>query len=284
MTILSVDRSWSRRGSSYGSQDGIDWAATFTDGYQIVHTYDTLETDILLATGVPRVGDLFPGTFAICKKVSLSKVGQLMSIAVCEYDGQSGPTGVADNPLNQRPKYVWSDVVTNEPINQDVNGKPIVTVNGEAIEGVTMEIADQVLSVTRNFALFSPWITHQYRHSVSSDSFAFYPAGTARLISFSAESQEGPRFTYWSVNAKIQFRFPYNTTPDKAWHARVLHEGFNAKLGTKKNIPAPNGVGQPTMTKVLLKADGTLEDNPNNAIWLYFPRYKPLPYAALGLL
>ena len=89
-------------------------------------------------------------------------------------------------------------------------------------------------------------------------------------------------FTYWSVNAKIQFRFPYNTTPDKAWHSRVRHEGFYEKIGTKVVKAAVNG--EPVVKPVLLKADGTRETNPDNAIWLYFPRYKPLPYAALGLL
>ena len=283
MPVLSVEKSWSRTGSSYGSQDGYTYTATFSEGYQVVHTYDTTEEEILFATGIPRVGDLYPNTFAICKKVgNVSKVGQLMSIVPVEYDGQVGPTGIADNPLNHRPKYSWTDATTNEPIDQDVNGQPIVTVNGEPIEGLTMEVADQVLTVQRNFALFSPWLTHQYRHSVSSDVFATFPAGTARMIAFSADSQDAATFSYWSVTAKIQFRYPYNTTPDKAWHSRARHEGFYEKIGTRIVKAAVNG--EPVVKPVLLKADGTRETVAANAIWLYFPRYTPLPYNALGLV
>ena len=284
MGVLNVEKSWSRTGSSYGSQDGYTYTATFSEGYQVIHTIDTTEEQILFATGIPRVGDLYPGTFAICKKVGdVSKVGPLMSIVPVEYDGEVGPGGVVDNPLNHRPKYSWTDAVSNEPIDQDVDGKPICTVNGEPLEGVAMEVADLVLTVQRNFALFSPWLTHQYRHSVSSDTFVSFPAGTARLIAFSADSQDAATFSYWSVTAKIQFRLPYATTADKAWHARVCHKGFKVKVGSQI-VPAEGGAGMLSTTPVFLKADGTLETNKDNAIWLYFPRYKPLPYNALGLV
>lgn len=206
-------------------------------------------------------------------------------MVIVSYEGEVGPSSITDSPLNKIPEPVWEDVGSDAAIDSDWDGNPVVTANGEAIHGVTMEIADQVVTIKRNYALFSPWITHQYRHSTNSDSFYNYAAGTARLVGFSATPQKFTAATYWEVVARVQFRFPFRTTPAKAWYARVLHQGLMVKGADGKITRAidPKTKNE-TAVPVLLKADGTKETNAANAVWLEFKRYNSLPYSVLGLL
>ena len=86
------------------------------------------------------------------------------------------------------------------------------------------------------------------------------------------------------MTASIRFRYPFNTTPEKAWYARVRHEGFYEKLSDGRIVRAIDDNGEPTTKPVLLKEDGTRETVSENAYWLEFKRYQPLPYNVLGLL
>lgn len=193
-------------------------------------------------------------------------------------------TGKANNPIEEKPIYVWGDTNSSEPIDEDWDGNPIVTANNEPIEGVTMEVADTVLTVRRNFRQFSPWLTSQYRHSVNSDTFASYPPGTARLVKYNAELKwDDTDNGYWDVSATIQFRYPYNTTNEKAWYARVRHEGYYEKVGSII-VRAVDDHQEPVTKPVLLKADGTRETDPEAAVWLEFKKYQPLTYSSLGLI
>jgi len=284
VTILEVKKAWSRTGADATTNDGQTFRLTIEEGYQITHSADATDIEIMSANDLPLITSKHPDCYAICKRIGpLSKLGPIYSIVGVGYEGQFGPGQLNDHPINKRPEYTWSDTTSNESIDSDWNGNPIITANGEPIQGGTMEIADQTLTVTRNFALFSPWVTHQYRHSVNSDAFASYPPGTARLVGFSATKEYSNDFEYWSVNARIQFRYPYNTTPARAWWLRVRHEGFQER----KNgviVRALDKRGDPEPRPVMLRLNGTRETNETLAYWLEFQRYQSLPYAALGLL
>jgi hypothetical protein len=47
---------------------------------------------------------------------------------------------------------------------------------------------------------------------------------------------------------------------------------------------ARDGQGQEVTKPVLLKTDGTLETNPNSAVFIHSQVYGSLPYSALGLI
>lgn len=288
MAIVSVDKGWSRTSSEGSSSDGKTFSVAFTEGWQVVHSADATEIEILNAPGLPQVRDFYPSTFVPCTKVGpVSKLGPIYSIVMIQYDGEVGPAGTQDPPENKLPEYTWSDTTSSEEVDQDVDGNPIVTAAGEPISGVTMDIADQTLTITRNYITFSPWLTHQYRHSVNSDTFASYPAGTARLVGFSAtnELSDNGAYQYWKVNAKVQFRYPYNTTSAKAWYSRVRHEGYYClKAGIDGKQRAVDATGMPVTKPVLLTTAGYEEKVADNATWREFKLYQALPYAALGLI
>lgn len=290
MPVDSVTRMWSRFGSSLSRQDKKK-ARTIRDSYQVVHTADTDPGEIETAAGIPRIGDNYPGLiYVYCDSIELSPVSPIFTIVSVSYKGEIGPAGDEDSPLNAPPEISWSDTETDEPTDEDINGKPIVNVNGEPIDGVTMKIADNIVTIKRNFLTFNPYVTGLYRHSVSSDSFLGYPPGTARLIRYSAKNTfYNDNQSYWEVTGSIQFRLGIRTTDDKAWYKRIRNEGFYEKVTDPFSsqqiiVQATDGNGKPVTKPVLLKADGTRETNPDNAHWLEFQVYRSLPYQGLGLI
>ena len=128
---------------------------------------------------------------------------------------------------------------------------------------------------------------NQYRHSVNSDTFAGFAPGLGRLVRFSAkQGYDVDAGGYWTVNASIQFRYPYNTSSERAWYARVLNEGYYVKATASddKTVLGIDNNKKDTTKPVLIKEDGTQEFDPDNAHWLEFKIYTPLPYNALGLI
>lgn len=293
MTILDVEQAWSRStGGVTVTADGKTATAKFSEGWQVVHDVAASDLEILDAIGIPQISDYKTGTYVPCVGLSIEKRGLLYSLVKVDFEKSISRTensqgnDWSQSPLSAPPEIEWSDETSTESIDQDADGNAICTENGEPIYGVTVELPDPVLTITRNFSAWNPHIIHQYRMSVNSDTFASFPAGTARLVSAPAKLIFDQQYgSYWRVTARIRFRYPYNTTSDKAWYARVRHEGFLIKDGTDivhatDDASPPNKV----VTPVLLKADGTRETNPANANWREFKRYFPLPYANLGLL
>jgi hypothetical protein len=216
---------------------------TASQGWQVVHTYDATELEIKNATGVSQLGSLYEDTFAVCKKQTVSKVGPIMSIVACEFDGEVGSETINDNPLNAPVEFDWGQAMSTEPIDSDVNGMPIVTANGEQIVGQTMEICDSVLNMRKNFATFSPWLQQAYLHSVNSDVFANFAAGTGKMKSLVAKEMRFKDLQYFEVSASVQFRYPYNTTAARTWWGRSRHEGFYERPASSSVVSFSGGGG-----------------------------------------
>ena len=363
--VGNAEKMWSRTAGSINAIPGNRRSVKIREAWSVAldDPNDVVQT-VLAAPNLPQLCDSFPDANLI-KVVSRNptRISPIYWIVEISYEGEAGPTGESDSPINAPPEYVWSDVESDEPIDEDVNGNPIVTVNGEPIDGVTTKVADVVLQVKRNFLDFSPAIQHQYRHSVNSDTFAGFAPGIAKLTKMNARrAWQNGCGDYWEVNATIVFRYPWRTTPERAWYARVRHEGYYVRKGVTVSFSGGNGYGasgyaiidssgtvtnivvtnpgvgyttQPTVTisstdgegsgatasaqiafgrvvsvnvtaggteytsyvaravddtgeptnkPVLLKANGELEPNSNNAIWMEWQRYTPLPYNALGLV
>jgi hypothetical protein len=161
-----------------------------------------------------------------------------------------------------------------------------MTVNLEPVDGLSMDVADQVVVITRKFLSINTAGIAAYRRATNSDTFLGWPPGTARLIGFSAKN----RFVYnglqeeWNVTARIQFREPFaNTTNAQAWYKRWRHEGLYISSGGIVRR-ATDAQGQEMTKPVLLKVDGTQETNPDNAYFFHTQVYGSLPYSALGLI
>jgi hypothetical protein len=292
MTINSVTEMWSRQGSSAKLQNNFrKLDCTFRKCFQVVHSVNATVFEIYAATDpttgvhIPFKGDLFEGTQTVyAREVSPQKVSPILSLVDVQYEGEIGPAGPEDSALNAPPVIDIDWMESEEEIDEDFDGYPIVNANNEPIEGVKADIFDMVVNIQRNFATYNTYLIAPYHRATNSDTFNGWPPGTVRIKTKAKQvltDTEG----YWQVSAQARFRYPYRTTPDKAWYARVRHEGFSVRgVAGGPIFRACDGYQRPVSKKILLKADGTRETDPSNAYWLEIKKYGSLPFSALGLL
>jgi len=279
---------WSRQNGTAESPDGRQRILTMQRAFTVtLAASDPLEV-VYTSSGLPLVGDLYPGTFAIdCKTLTPERVSPIMAIVTVNYSGEAGPSELGSSPIDLPNSIEWGGTTTDEAIDEDWNGKPIVTVNGEPIEGLTERITDDTVTIERAFLTVNRYALRAYRRATNSDTFLGWPPGTARIMDDNAKAVfVGGVIKYWNVRATIQFREPFRTTPDKAWWKRVRHEGVLVRdnPGDDPHIAWDKKTKTPVTKPVLLKADGTEETDPNNAHWLEFATLGSLPYNALGLI
>tara|TARA_R110000822_G_scaffold17178_3_gene57945 strand:+ start:631 stop:1479 length:849 start_codon:yes stop_codon:yes gene_type:complete len=282
MSVVNVTKMWSKNGGSLSSRllSSIDQVWSNTEGYQVLTTAGTQEDAVVAASGIPRIGDQHStGINSYCEKVDPQQISPIFWTVTVSYRGIVNDSSV---------EVEWSDSTSTEPIDRDINGYAIVTANGEPVDGLSMDISDQVVVIRRKFASINTASIGAYRRSTNSDTYLGWAPGTARLIGFSAKN----KFAYgglaeaWDVTARIQFREAYaNTTPAQAWYKRWRHEGLWLK-NPNGGLPirAIDGQSQPVSKPVLLKLDGTQETNPNAAYFFHTQVYGSLPYSALGLI
>ena len=280
MSVVDVTKMWSKNGGSLSSAklSSIDQVWSNTEGYQVLTTIGTQEDAVVAATGIPSIGDQHStGIASYAASVGAEQISPIFWIVTVAYRGVMDDVAV---------DVEWTDATTTEPIDRDINGYAIVTENNEPVEGLSMDVADQIVVITREFNTIDTAGIAAYRRATNSDTYLGWAPGTARLVGFSAKN----RFAYggiqesWKVTARIQFRQPYaNTTNAQAWYKRWRHEGLYVNVGGIVQR-ARDGQGQEVTKPVLLKTDGTLETNPNSAVFIHSQVYGSLPYSALGLI
>jgi len=281
MSVTDVTRMWSRSGGNYQSQkfDQFDTTYTLQEGFQVLTTVDTEAAEVLAHADVPKAGDQHPsGVQAFVRNRSPERISPIMWMVVVDYEGYDFDLGSMD--------LSWSDAETSEPIDRDYNGYAIVTVNGEPVEGLTVQIADPIVTVKRKFLYVDQYAIGPYRHAVNSDWFLGWPPGTARLVGWESDAKfkYGGQLDLYDVTARIQFRYPFaGATAAQAWYKRWRHEGIYVKIdGVLQR--AKDHLGQEVSKPVLLNEDGTQKTNPDTAIFRYTQVYGSLPYNALGLI
>jgi len=276
---------WSRNDSEASSENGIKKYLSFREGYSVtLDASDPIET-VYQAAGLPLVGYSYPTYPTIfCKSLKPDRQSPILAFVDVKYSGEFSPSAnVPGSPATSAPPEIsWSDVESDDAVDEDWYGKPVVNANREPIDGgLKIKVVDQVLTVKRNFLAINTYAIRQYRRAVNSDWFAGWPPGTARLVRFNAKQV----INYWEVTAQIQFREPYRTTPEKAWYRRVLHQGYYIRSVANGPIfRAPDDLKESAGKPVLLRPDGTHETNQANANWLEFKVFGELPYNQLGLL
>jgi len=271
---------WSKSGGTFSSDQYFTFAnkASLTEGYQILCEPGDDVSVVEAATGLPQYGslhDTVPNTYM--RQVVFSPLGPYFWLAVVTYEGEISATAI---------DVEWTDTTTSEPIDRDWDGAAIVTANNEQVEGLSMDVSDQVVVIRRSFISINTKSIAAYRRATNADYYLGWPPGTARLVGFAAKNKftYGAPLSQWDVTARIQFREPYaNTTNAQAWYKRWRHEGVIVNMAgyIQRGVDAQ---GRETSKPVMLKADGTQEYNADNALYLHTQVYGSLPYSGLGLL
>lgn len=306
MSVQDITEMWSRHGATITSAKATpsDSVIAYTAAYQVAVS-DPANDDAAVVRAselTPKIGDYYGGdTRYRAKSITISRLSPIF------YQIEVGYEGLEDPEL-ARPSLSWSSVGGEEEIDRDIYNRPLMMATGEPVSGITRQIVDQQLTITRRFELFDPSFWSEYINwSVNADTFAGFPPGTGRITgitannAFSSDNADDPGF--WNVTATFLFRRGYLVDDAFAWYARFRHEGYYQFVSTSVPLPAPvdsddplptinykslvpilDGTGQRKSSPTLLKLDGTVETDPNNAVWLLRPLYIPKSYNALGLL
>lgn len=276
MSVLSIEESWRGDDGSLSSTAEGDGSGTIARKFTVTvdNSGKTVYALTVLAhSGLPQQGHGHPySPFFICRNVAATRVSPILYEVVATYEAATADPD--DNPLNDPPEISYGTTTVDGPVDEDIDGNPIQTVNAEPIKGVTMPFADLTATVTKNIGTFNPFSIYVYVNTVNTTTFMGFPPGTVRCSNISAKKVKGEDFDYFTITVDFAFRKPINTTNARAWWKRVRHEGFKVKetdpFSSEDIYPVARDNGVKVTKPVPLKDDGTRETDLEVGHWLEF--------------
>lgn len=281
--LFTAHRSW-RGNLGSESPDGIKGSSEVTEEWNVSSSFPTSSPVVKALAPIPRMGYGHPDNpFLQVRRVSIDVRSPIYFICRITYRAESID---GENPLDEPPDISISSISSTEEIDSDIDGKPILTPNGEPITGLTEVIPDMQVTVSRNLATFNPWSIFVYMNKVSSDTFLNFPAGVIKVMDVRARNIFTEDFEYWNASVTVQSRQPLRaSSPEKAWFKRVMLKGFLVKDGNGDVRPARNPVTNELETsQVRLKPDGTRETDPTKAHFIEVKTVEKIALNSLNLL
>jgi hypothetical protein len=260
----SIQEEWSGQTTGVSIEsDGVKGTTDVTRTFNLTPNFSGATTvDALAAAGLPLRNSAHPQNPVLrARQFNASQLGpQYFQVTVGYQALTSDPNDPSQNPLAQPAVVSFSSVTQEVEIDEDVNGDPIETVNGEPLVGVTRPFTDLVITVSRNLPTFNPVSISTYMNKVNSATWYGLPAGTVRIMDIQAQNQFSEDFEFWAVTISFQVRRGYGSVTDaKAWWHRCAHQGYIIKqvspaaIGYAKADPADDftdggtTVAQPVM-------------------------------------
>lgn len=293
--IYDVRRMWSTQTSDAKADDRYRTVQLgFVDQYQVFASPDTTLLEIYQAPGIPAVGSSYPGIPTIYANRGVPKrISPVYWHFPITYEGEVSLTaaqnGVPGPATDARPLVDYGVRTVEMEVDEDYNGRPIQTANGEQTKLRKM-FRERVITITRNMPFFDTYLSSLYDDATNSDTFMGWPPGTV-TVELTAQNVYDKDIGYWRVRGVFYCRRPYRTTPAKAWYGRWRHEGFYERLDNagpgpagSRIVRAVDGNKEPTTKPVLLNEQGYRITDSNSAYWVETQLYGSLPFNDLGLI
>jgi hypothetical protein len=280
MAVAFVDEVWSSNlGTDVDDKGRISATASRTFNVFTQYASDDLYV-IKLDPRVPVEKSRHPLFISLfCKGVQIIQRNPLHWEVVANY--VSPPYRDTNGPIYQPTEVETFTITNDEPIDEDIEGNPIATANGERIYGVSKPVSDLGIRLNKRFRFFDPATFYTYIDCVNSDTFIGFPPGVLRVASISASDEWVDTEPYANVTVEIHARKPYNTTPEKSWWKRVRHEGFYVKKNGKV-VRAKDGAGKDRVEPVMLDSDGAEKEDQTQADWLEFKVFQSVNFSSMG--
>jgi len=294
MAVIDVKEDW----QGLGAEIDTDSAAAFRIFTVKFDTADEpIQRPVLAysATGIPAINTAHPyKPWLFVKNKNVESIGPFDFEVKVYYStrstigGQEGETqDPTANPLEDPWIIEWDFVTSNEPIDTDIDGKPITNSANESFDPpITTDVHDLLLRIQRNEAAFNPLVAHSYKKATNSDYFWGFEPGIVKCVQFTGKTAVRGQFWYWQVRYAFQMR-------GDGWLRRIRDEGYRTKTGelnadgSEKYKEIKDIDGMKLSQPALLNGEGYRL--PQSAIdagsiaFLYFKLNKPLPFSALGL-
>jgi hypothetical protein len=258
----SVQEDWNNQQTGIAiEKDGVKGTSDVTRMFNLTPNFSGATTlDALAAAGIPLRNSPHPQNPVLrARRFNASQIGpQYFQVAVGYEAPTTDPNDPAQDPLAQRGVISFTSVTQEVEIDEDVNGDPIETVNGEPLVGVTRPFTDLVITVSRNLPSFNPVSISTYMNKVNSQTWYGLPAGTVRIMDVQAQNQFSEDFEFWAVTISFQVRRGYGSVTDaKAWWHRTAHQGYIVDDGSGDLVYATTDDGVTVAQPVMIsKATG----------------------------
>ena len=240
----------------------------------------------LAAPGIPRPNDPHPFTPSLRVLTrSAQQTGPMYFTVTIGYQGQTAdPDDPAQNPLLIPPVITFGAITQEVEVDEDINGDPIETINGEPIVGVTRPFTDLVITVQRNLPSFNPASISTYMNKVNSATWYGLPAGTVRITDIQAQTVTSDVVPYWNVSVSFQVRRGQGPVTDaKAWCHRTAHQGYIINDGGTKRI-ATTDDNQTVQQPVMLSLTTGAQLPAGTGAFIEFEVLESIDFNALNLL
>jgi len=186
----------------------------------------------------------------------------------------------------------WDTVESQEPIDIDINGDPIVTINGEQFDPpVTDEVYDIQMTFGKNVPNKNSALIKAVGHT-NDALFDEFGRGQCLIksVKFKYLTDPDSNQTYWRQTVTIIAREVPNANPAQIigpdlWKKRIRAEGYLIKVdGQQEPVAAPDANGSPSPVPVLHdKTTGERIDDPAQAQWYLFQTKGEINFNALNI-
>ena len=236
----------------------------------------------------------------ICKSIDPDQSDDEASYEVmvtAEYDDQYSGSEEEDeeenaDPLNRPVQVSLSFNEHDEIVIRDIDGDPVQNSALDPFDPpLTRKAGSLRFGMTKNYPSLDLPFLQAYKNAINSDTWNGFDPGVVRIANITGSKQiESMRTGMTTVKVvywQLTFEFELAETgfgKDGTWKAYVLDQGYRLwPLGEDAPFPIYASDGTPVSTPAPLDGAGDIGD-PASPQWLQFDIYRPLPFAALGLL
>lgn len=281
MTVLDVKethRQTEGRAHVEGAADSRAFDVVLAD----VTSIAAGKREALTASGVPVINSAHPADSRLWLDEVVAVPRSLYHYDVfCHYSSAEGGWHV--HPTHEKAIPRWNVIATEEPVDFDIYGAPIVNSAGEAPDPPLLEtFYDMVLTVERNESDYDPIAAHPWHGAVNTDLFLGFAAGTAKCVRYTADLVRNV-YTYYQVSYEFHFR-----VLPVAWQRRLLDRGFRELTGTDDDgrpvyTNATDAAGKTISEPILLDGAGRKLTTDGAAVYKNWETKIKLPFADLNL-
>lgn len=233
-------------------------------------------------TTEPDTYEFDGGSYLQNVRVDPEGTGDALNYVIsCEY----GPTQpLEENPIDRTAKVKWDFASTEEIVDEDQDGDPIVNTAFDSFDPpITRDKKNAIVTVSRNEAQFPYDLVRLLTGGVNE--FDFLETGDAgcwkvNKIAAAGESvtvqlRDGTDVTYWPVVYELERK-------DGGWLREVLNQGMRQLNGDGSAHKAIFINGQPISAPMLLDADGHLLAPDGTPVYLSFRIHPTIDFADLN--
>lgn len=233
---IKVTEEWEGQSISLSATDDLLGVIGDDDANFIVTVegnFTTLEAKELAinAPEIPNIYEPHPfNPFKFVKNIrGVTFKGPKIFLVTVHYEALIDPTSL---PADIR----WTKVGSNEPLEVDANGVPVLNSADQPFDPPPTDIQDDLLRryminrETFNHLLIAPALG-----AVNSDTFIGFPPGTCKIVDFSATRLRTGAAFYFKILNIVQVRA-------KGWRKEIPDQGTREKIGTKL-VAFANGDG-----------------------------------------